>query len=363
MIGEENQEKDPSYGKMAWNSLAAAGDFIREGVHGSLDAASYALFSEEACEELLEKEKKLRKEYEVRVLKRRERWMHVDALTIGGLLLSDILAGAEVPPEIEAAFTAAYPNLAAMGSFSDKAASLTDDQLPGFLSGVKGKLFEMEYVELLNSELLPAGYTAELAESVTQPGWDIAIAGPDGAVVELLQAKATDSASYVSEALVKYPEFDIVTTDEIYGQMVMSGAGEDLISSGITNAGLESQLAESVDTGLEFDFTPPLLGMAIIGFTTLAFEDGPIDHKARVMGRRCGRSYPAWMVGHAVAVFSGPLWFLSIPAGMGVRYIADAGKKRRERWADLRRRVHSYESVLSRYRKKDTDDGIEVIYA
>jgi hypothetical protein len=48
---------------------------------------------------------------------------------------------------------------------------------------------------------------------------------------------------------------------------------------------------------------------------------------------------------------------------MGVRYIADAGKKRRERWADLRRRVHSYESVLSRYRKKDTDDGIEVIYA
>jgi hypothetical protein len=69
------------------------------------------------------------------------------------------------------------------------------------------------------------------------------------------------------------------------------------------------------------------------------------------------------MVGHAVAVISGPLWFLSIPAGMGVRYIADAGRIRRERWADLRRRVHSYESVLSRYRKKDTDDGIDVIYA
>ena len=361
-----NQAKEPGKGSIpetAWKSLQAVGDFVREGVSGSLDAAGYAFFTEAACEELLKKEQKLRKEYEVRVLQRKERWRHVDALTIGGLLLADIVSAGSVPPEIEAAYTAAYPNLAGTGSFSDKVEAFTDEQLPGFLAGVKGKMFELEYVDLLNNELLPDGYNAELAESVTQPGWDIAIIGPDNQVAELLQAKATDSSSYVQEALERYPEFDIVTTDEIYGQMLLSGAGDQLLESGITNAGLEEILADAADTGIEFDFTPPLLGLAVIGFTSFAFEKGPFDHKARVMGKRCGRSYPAWMVGHAVAAFSGPLWFLSIPAGMGVRYVAEAGRNRRERWADLRRRVRSYEDVLSRYRKRDSDDGIEVIYA
>ncbi|MBC8260198.1 MAG: hypothetical protein H8E43_00035 [Planctomycetia bacterium] len=352
---------EDSYQDKAWNALRATGDFVWEGVSSSVDAAGYAVFTDEACEELLQKERRLRKEYEMRVLNRKERWRHVDAITIGGLLLADALSGTEIPATIEAAYHGAYPHEAASMSFADKISSLDDYQIPGFLAGIKGKLFELQYVDLLNNELLPDGYQADLATSPTQPGWDIAIQGPEGNL-ELIQAKATDSVAYVNEAFEKYPEFDIVTTDEVYGQMLMSGAGTDLINSGITNAGLESQLDEAVNSGLEFDWTPPLLGMAVIGFTTWAYEDGPIDHKARVMGRRCGRSYPAWMVGHALNVFAGPLWFMSIPAGMGVRYLAEAGRIRRERWADLRRRVKSYESVLSRYRKRDEQDGVEFVY-
>jgi hypothetical protein len=278
----------------------------------------------------------------------------VDTVSVGGLLLADILSVKAVPHEIELAFTAAYPNLASSQSFSEAVSSLDVDSLPGLLAGVKGKLFEYEYVELLNSELLPDGYEASLAVDPTQAGWDISIIGPDSSVARVLQAKATDSTSYVREALERYPEIDVVTTDEVYSQLILSGSVEDLIPSGITNAALEEAVLAATDSTVELDFTPPLLGLAIVGFSTLAFETGGPEHKAKILGTRCGRLYPAWMVGKAVAAVSGPLWWLSIPAGMGVRYIADEGRARRARWSDLRRRVKSYHKVLERFRPNES---------
>ena len=336
--------------KIAKTGRNAASGFVEEGVSGVLDSASYFFFSDKAAQELLSKERSLRAQYRTLVLDQPMRWRGVDSLTLGGLLLADILAARSVPAHVEVAYTAAYPDLANSQSFTEAVAALDADQLQGFLSGVKGKLFELEYVQLLNDDLLPAGYTAELAVSPNQPGWDIAVEGPDGEVAEVLQAKATDSVSYVKEALETYPEIDVVTTDEVYSQLLLSGGGEDLIQSGISNAQLDQVVASAADTGVELDFTPPLLGMAVIGFTTVAFEGGNVSHKAKVLGSRCGRAYPAWMVGKMVAAASGPLWWLSIPAGMGVRYVADKGRIRRKNWAELRRRVRSYEGVLSRFR-------------
>ena len=48
------------------------------------------------------------------------------------------------------------------------------------------------------------------AESATQPGWDIAIKGSNGKIASVLQAKATESVSYVQDALEKYPSIDVV---------------------------------------------------------------------------------------------------------------------------------------------------------
>ncbi len=331
-------------------SWAAASGFVKEGVGGATDSASYFVFSKKAVEDLLAEERRLRGEYRALVLEHPTRWRGVDTCTLGGELLATLLAARSIPPEIEAAYMAAYPNLAETQTFSEAVVGLEGDQLQGLLAGVKGKLFELQYIDLLNDELLPDGYVAELAVSANQPGWDIAIVGPDGGVADVLQAKATDSSSYVREAFERYPEIDVVTTDEVYSQLLLSGGGEDLIQSGITNSHLDEIVGGAADTGVELDFTPPLLGFALIGLTTIAFEDGGVDHKARVVGSRCGRAYPAWMVGKTVAAISGPFWWLSIPAGMGVRYIADEGRSRRKTWADLRRRVRSHKSVLSRFR-------------
>ena len=346
-----------SRSKIRAAGTSAVREFAREGAQGAIDSVSYLLFSEKAQEELLKEERGLRGEYKSLVLSHPERWRSLDTITVGGLLLSEILAARSVPPEIEAAYTAAFPDLAATRSISESVSAFDSDQLPGLLAGIKGKLFELRYVDLLNKELLPDGYVAELATSATQPGWDIAVAGPDGSVSGVLQAKATDSASYVREALERYPEIDVVTTDEVYSQLLLSGPVEDLIPSGISNAALEESVLAAADSTVEFDFSPPLLGLAVVGFTTFAFEEGGVGHKARVLGTRCGRLYPAWMVGKAIAAFSGPLWWLSIPAGMGVRYVAEAGRARRRRWADLFRRVRSYRKVLARYRPGEGASG------
>ncbi|HIF97931.1 MAG TPA: hypothetical protein EYQ54_13045 [Myxococcales bacterium] len=341
-----------NFAKASWS---AASGFVKEGVNGAKDSASYFVFPKKAVEDLLAEEQRLRGEYRAIVLDQPKRWRRFDTCTIGGELLANVLAARSIPPEIEAAYTAAYPNLAATQTFSESVAGLEGDQLQGLLAGVKGKLFELQYIDLLNGELLPDGYVAELAVAANQQGWDIAIVGPDGSVADVLQAKATDSASYVREALERYPEIDVVTTDEVYSQLLLSGGGEDLIQSGVTNSQLDEIVGGAADTGVELDFNPPLLGFALIGLTTIAFEDGGIDHKARVVGSRCGRAYPAWMVGKTVAAISGPFWWLSIPAGMGVRYIADEGRNRRENWAELRRRVRSHKSVLSRFRSSGED--------
>ena len=55
----------------------------------------------------------------------------------------------------------------------------TARELVGFVSGVKGKLFELQYVDYLNDGHLPDGFRAELAGNPTNPGWDIAIIGQD----------------------------------------------------------------------------------------------------------------------------------------------------------------------------------------
>jgi hypothetical protein len=163
----------------------------------------------------------------------------VDTLFLGGESMATILAGiTTVPEEVEAAFAAAYPRLAAEVGFLEHARTMDDASLVGLVSGVKGKLFEHRYVDYLNGGVLPDGYSAQLATSVIEPGWDIAIYGPNQEVSQLLQAKATDSIYYVKGALERYPSIDVVTTDEVYSHLVMTGVSENIMASGILNKDL-----------------------------------------------------------------------------------------------------------------------------
>ena len=92
----------------------------------------------------------------------------------------------------------------------------------GFLSAWKGKYFEVLVRDELNAGEwvgdihLEPGQTALLAESAIQPGWDLQIINSDGSVAQELQLKATESLSYVKEALERYPDIGVLTTDEVF---------------------------------------------------------------------------------------------------------------------------------------------------
>jgi len=210
-----------------------------------------------------------------------------DCLMLGGESLAVLAISTHIPEYIQSAYEAAYPLLSAKAGLQEKLSELEGDELLGLVSGIKGKLFEQQYAEYLNSGSLPDGYTAVLAESANQPGWDLRIEGPNSETVEILQAKATDSVGYVVGALEKNPNIDVVTTEEVYGHLVMSGVSEGIINSGISNASLEASLDSAVDaSNIDMDFSPPWFTLALIAFTTYKDESLTLYQKARSAGDR-----------------------------------------------------------------------------
>ena len=170
---------------------------------------------------------------------------------LDALFLSDRIDAAAINPQMEEAFELAFPD-----SSIDDLNSLAPEAAKGWLAPWKGKYFEVVARDRLNAGeplgdiQLGAGQVAELAESPTQPGWDLQILNADGSIDEVLQLKATDSLSYVKGALEKYPDIDIVATEEVAAQ-----TGDSILSNGITNADLEAKAAtpmeELLDSPLE----------------------------------------------------------------------------------------------------------------
>ena len=94
----------------------------------------------------------------------------------------------------------------------------------------------------------------------------------DGQVVELLQAKATESVAHVKEALVRYPGIDETTTSELHAQLVAMGMTESARDSGTAQDVLDAKVGAAVHAGsggLDVaDLVPSVLGLAAIALST-----------------------------------------------------------------------------------------------
>lgn len=275
----------------------------------------------------------------------------VDTTFLGGDILADLIMNStELPEDILNAYQTAYPNLASETPLSEAIDSMKadDEKIRGFVSGIKGKLFELKYVDYLNDGQLPDGYEAVLAESVTQPGWDIQITGPEDEVSQLLQAKATDSIDYVEQALEKYPDIDVVTTDEVYSQLVLNDAAENVIGSGMDNADLEEYIDQTIsgsDAGM--DWSPPILSLAMIAFSTYKKEGLDLYGKANEFGERFGASYICLLLGRGVTTLTG-FWPLGIVMSLSSRYWAGKGRQRKEMFFHLNRIIDNNEKIIGR---------------
>lgn len=201
----------------------------------------------------------------------------------------------------------------------------SDDQLMGIVNSAKGKYFELLVAEKLNNGeqvgdlVLPAGYHAELTESLNQPGWDLAIIDQNGEIADHLQLKATESFAYIAEALEKYPDIRIIAADEA------ANAAPDgysmVIDSDIPDSELTSTIEQTINTGDHGFFDKlsdsfhPLLPLAIIagleGYKVYTKQQN--IHKAVTNGaERAGRSLFSSAAGALVFALGGGV--LALPA-------------------------------------------------
>ncbi|MFA3791309.1 hypothetical protein AB6T38_09335 [Aliiglaciecola sp. SL4] len=147
----------------------------------------------------------------------------------------------------------------------------SDEQMMGILNSAKGKYFEylvedkLNTGEIVGDVSLPEGYSAEVASSITQPGWDLQILDKSGNVSDYLQLKATNSISYIHDTLERYPDIAVLGTSEIAIE-----SGGLVLDSNINEKALTEQLSNvigDIDPGITTDFLEafnPLLPLVFI---------------------------------------------------------------------------------------------------
>jgi hypothetical protein len=253
-----------------------------------------------------------------------------DTAVIGGISLADVIAGKvaewQIPNSVLEAYHAQYPGLP--DSFVEEIQHLSGhpEQLMGIINGVKGKLFEIDYADWLNSGHLPHGYIAELAHSPTNPAWDISIHDANGHVDELLQMKASTSIAYIHSALAAHPEIDVVVPHEMYETLSQhSELLPHIIDSHQDLGHLTSHVTSAVShaDAAGIHYHAPVFAFAfVVGQNYMRYRRGEVGLKSALqnVSERALLASVASLASWAVATLSG-ISLIGIPVGMGTRLV------------------------------------------
>jgi hypothetical protein len=136
-----------------------------------------------------------------------------------------------------------YPDLAdaSVADIAEHMSSYDADQLVGVINLIKGKLFERLVMHAENEDA--DEWKAYLHDDESYPGSDIIFENENGDRVDL-SLKASDSTGYLEEALLKYPEFPIIATDEVAQLMADN---PKVFASGLTNEELTRVTEENFE--------------------------------------------------------------------------------------------------------------------
>ena len=207
--------------------------------------------------------------------------------------------------------------------------ALDGEALQGAVNTAKGKYFEYLVVDRLNQGqqvgplLLEPGQQAVLAESMTQPGWDLRIVDENGAAVEYLQLKATDSVAYIRSALERYPDIQILATGEVAhsGLVLDSGISDQTLRAHV-GAGVDAADMSLTESFLDH-FNPllPLAAMALYEGYRLSVGTQSMDAFKMALARRSQRMVSTQLIGAAVYALGGG--YLAIPAAFAGGLIFD----------------------------------------
>ena len=255
-------------------------------------------------------------------------------------------------PEMKEAFNVQFPQIE-FENLQEHLSGMSEEALSGFINAWKGKVFEVETVNALNSgEMvgniqLEPGQTAQLAENLNNSGWDLEIISSSGQIIDVIQNKATESLSYLHEAVSNYPTIEVLATSEVASQslsplVIDSGFSNEELTHNLTNA-----IGDMMDSNPIFEVlldAVPFLPFAIIGVQERAAylkstksKDSAIEatkDRALKTGASMG---VGWGV---VTLLDGGL--LSIPASMGTRVLLD----RKSTFEDTTKQLKLVESQI-----------------
>ena len=123
---------------------------------------------------------------------------------------------------------------------SDYLSAYNSEQLKGIANNVKGIYHELLFVDQYNSQNTDT--YAALFEQTNHPGADVQILWKDNdQVLHEFQLKASDNSSYIANHFEKYPDIELLATDELANTL------EHLASSGISN----SEITENINQIIE----------------------------------------------------------------------------------------------------------------
>ncbi|MCH7481830.1 MAG: hypothetical protein IIC31_03235 [Chloroflexi bacterium] len=197
----------------------------------------------------------------------------LDAITattaLDAFFLSDQVDLGQVTPQMRRAFALAFPNKS-LSDLND----LSPESAKGWLAAWKGKFFEVVVEDKLNAGeqvgdlRLGLGQIARLADSPTQPGFDLEIVNSDGNIDQPRQLKATESLGYVKKALETYPGIRVPATAEAASDQL-----DAILNSGIGDEAIDGQvaapLADLLDNAIKelFENIAPGLPFVLIATT------------------------------------------------------------------------------------------------
>lgn len=184
-----------------------------------------------------------------------------------------------ITPQLRRAFGLAYPDIR-IEEFYQNMKSLEPEQVSGHLDNLKGKFAEVVICDNMNAHepmgtlTLRSGQVCRLADSINQPGYDLEIVNPDGTLDQVLQVKATAHVRAIKDALIRYPDIDVITTDEAADAMLH----HMVHSSGLSNETLENQVRAPVDALLDdpVENVLEMLPLGLPGAVIIATEGGRV---------------------------------------------------------------------------------------
>ena len=154
---------------------------------------------------------------------------------------------------------------ASAGELSQYLSSLSEDQLRGVASNVKGIYHELLFVEAENGDW--DHVEAKVKEFTNHPGGDVEFL-VDGSTIGEVQLKAVASEALVLEHLARYPDIDIRVTEEVAA--IMPG----IESSGFSNEELTrdvyDRLAELQGDGLFDEISEGLATSSLVSSAIIA---------------------------------------------------------------------------------------------